>query len=599
MHPTPILLSQFTYSRRILTSPSGLLLLGPKCSVRTHEPHHSNRHCHHLLQRCIAASSSLNGKAIHAKFLKSNMLSTLFYVNQLLNVYLKSGEMFSSVQLFDEMPQRNVVSWTLLIGGFVKHGYSEDAISLFCRMHGQGMKPNEFTFLSALQACSSPCTSTHFSHQIYAFIIRSGFESNTFLFNAFLTSLIRHSKLAEASGAFENYLNKDIISWNAMMAGYLQLSSSEIPILWHRIIHEGVTPDNFTFASVLSGLASLSDLTLGVQVHAQLVKSGHGNEICVGNSLVDMYLKAQNFEDGLKAFGEIPTRDVWSWTQMASGCIQCGKPKEALGIVGEMRKVGIKPNKFTLATAINACANSASLEEGKKLHSLKIKLGEDIDICVDNALIDMYARCGFMEGALGVFQSMDDRSVVSWTTMIMGYAQNGQSGEAVRIFEEMRQEGVMPNYVTFICVLYACSHGGLVEEGFNYFNSMEDYGVAPGEDHYACMVDLLGRAGRVKEAEELIKRKPLKSGVLVWKTLLSACQVHGDAEIAIRAGKHVMDMDKEDPSAYVLLSNTLAGLRNWDGVSMLRELMENREVKKMPASSWIETNRDHALPGRG
>uniref|UniRef100_A0A5B7C8U4 Pentatricopeptide repeat-containing protein n=1 Tax=Davidia involucrata TaxID=16924 RepID=A0A5B7C8U4_DAVIN len=551
----------------------------------------------HLLRRCVETSALHYGKAIHAKFIKTDLLSALFLRNHLLNTYVKLGDLVNGHKLFEEMPVKNVVSWTALIAGFVQHGCHEKALSLFCRMmHCDGMKPNEFTFVSALHACSFSESLTP-AYQIYAMIVRFGFESNIFLVNAFLTALIRHNRLAEASQAFEQCLGKDIVSWNAMMAGYLQFSYSQVPNFWCRMNREGVRPDNFTFASILTGLAALSHLCLGVQVHAQLVKSGHGSELCVGNSLVDMYLKNQNLVDGFKAFDEIPWKDVCAWTEMAAGCLNCGEPNKALGVIGEMREMGVKPNKFTLATALSACANLASLEEGKKVHGLRIKLGDDVDVCVDNALIDMYAKCGCMEGALGVFRAMDDRSVVSWTTMIMGCAQNGHAREALKIFDEMRLESVEPNYITFICVLYACSQGGFVDEGWKYLSSMtRDHGISPGEDHYACMVNLLGRAGRTKEAEELILRMPFQPGVLVWQTLLGACQVHGDMETAKHAAEHALDLDKEDPSTYVLLSNMFAGLSNWDGVGMLRELMETRDVKKMPGSSWIEINRDCILP---
>ncbi|XP_057970887.1 putative pentatricopeptide repeat-containing protein At3g15130 [Malania oleifera] len=549
-----------------------------------------------FLQRCAQASSAYHGRAIHAKFIKQSLLfSSIFLHNHLLNMYVKCGDLAGGLHLFEEMPKRNVVSWSAVIAGFVQHGNSEEALSLFSRMHRDGMRPNEFTFVSALSACSL-CQNLARAFQIYALIVRLGFEWNIFLMNSFLTALTRHNKLVEALEIFESCPDKDIVSWNTMLAGYLQFSYSEVPGFWYRMNLEGVKPDNFTFASVLTGLAALSHLKMGVQVHARLVKCGHGCEICVGNSLVDMYLKNQNLVDAFKAFEEMPSRDVVSWTQMAAGCLQCGESGKALKVIGGMKKTGVHLNKFTLATALNACANLASLEEGKKTHGLRIKLGADVDVCVDNALLDMYSKCGCMDGALGVFRSMDDHSVVSWTTMIMGYAQNGSSKKAIEIFDEMRLEGVEPNFITFICVLYACSQGGFIDEAWKYFSSMtHDHGIFPREDHYACLVDLLGRAGRIKEAEELILMMPFQPTVLVWKILFGSCCIHGDTETGLRAAKQALDLDKRDPSTYVSLSNMLAGLSNWDGVGMLRELMESRDVKKMPGSSWIEIDKIHLL----
>ncbi|XP_008467246.2 pentatricopeptide repeat-containing protein At2g13600-like isoform X1 [Cucumis melo] len=545
-----------------------------------------------FLQRCVQTSDSRHGSAIHAKFLKGFLPFSLFFHNHVLNLYVKCGRLSYGLQLFDEMPERNVVSWSAIIAGFVQHGRPNEALSLFGRMHCDGtIMPNEFTLVSALHACSLTqrliC-----SYQIYAFIVRLGYGSNVFLMNAFLTALIRHEKLLEALEVFESCLSKDTVSWNAMMAGYLQLAYFELPKFWRRMNLESVKPDNFTFASILTGLAALSEFRLGLQVHGQLVKSGYGNDICVGNSLCDMYIKNQKLLDGFKAFDEMSSSDVCSWTQMASGCLQCGEPMKALEVIYEMKNVGVRLNKFTLATALNSCANLASIEEGKKFHGLRIKLGTDVDVCVDNALLDMYAKCGCMTSANVVFRSMDERSVVSWTTMIMGFAHNGQTKEALQIFDEMRKGEAEPNHITFICVLNACSQGGFIDEAWKYFSSMSaDHGIAPSEDHYVCMVNLLGRAGCIKEAEDLILQMPFQPGSLVWQTLLGACLVHGDIETGKRAAEHALNLDRNDPSTYILLSNMFAGGNNWDGVGSLRELMETRDVKKVPGSSWMSNMR--------
>ncbi|CAN4087868.1 unnamed protein product [Withania somnifera] len=543
-----------------------------------------------ILRQCVATSRLDNAKAIHAKMLKNpGSISSLYLQNHLLNAYVKCGDTENGLKLFDEMTQRNVVSWTALIAGFVQKGFPIEAFSLFSRMHQSGTKPNEFTFVSALHACSfEDRLSLTNAYQVYGLITRLGFESNVYLVNAFLTTLVRQGRLDEALALFEGCYNKDIVTWNAMLGGFMQFCGSGIPRLWYRMNHEGVVPDNFSFASVLTGLAELFVLDLGVQVHAQLVKSGHGSEMCVGNSLVDMYLKNRSLVEGFKAFEEISFKDVCSWTQMAAGCLNSDEPIEALRVIGEMRRAGVMPNKFTLATAFSACANTASFKEGEKVHGLRIKIGNDIDVCVDNALLDMYAKCGCMGEAFMIFHSMGEHTTVSWTTMIMGCAQNGYPMKALEIFHQMREEGAEPNYITFICVLYACSQGGLIDEGWKYFTSMnDDYGILPREDHYACMVNLLGRAGRIKEAEELILSMPFQPGLLVWQTLLGASRLHGDMETAKRAAERALQVDKVDPSIYVLLSNTFAGLQHWDGVGTVRELMNSRDVKKVPGSSWF------------
>lgn len=377
-------------------------------TVATEEEIFSN-----LLRGYAKNSKLLSGKAVHAKFVKGCLPLSLFLQNHLLNMYVKSGDVLGGLKVFEEMPQKNVVSWSAVIAGLIQNGCPEGALSLFSRMHREGViKPNEFTLVSALQAASLAENLTQ-TYQIYALILRLGFESNIFLVNAFFTSLVRHGKLSEALEAFRSCQDKDTVSWNTIMGGYLQFSYKEVPGFWCCMNNNAIKSDNFTYATVLTALAALSHLLLGRQVHGQIVKSGYGDEICVGNSLVDMYIKNQKLAEGFKAFDEMPHKDVCSWSQMAAGCLQCGQPRKALAVITQMKKTGVRPNKFTLATALNACANMASLEEGKQIHGLRIKLGDDVDVCVDNALLDMYAKCGCMGSVWGVFQSMNDCSVIS------------------------------------------------------------------------------------------------------------------------------------------------------------------------------------------
>lgn len=543
-----------------------------------------------ILRRCAATSNLRHGRALHAKFLVGSHPSTLFTINHVLNMYVKCGDLRSGRNLFDEMPHRNTVSWSALLAGLAQSGLPEDALMLFVEMRRDASStPNEFTLVSALHGCSMVEESHSLGYQIYGYVIRLGFGSNAYLGNAFLTGLIRKGRFSEALEVFDKLENRDVVSWNAMMNGYVQFCFLAIPNFWVRMIGNGMKPDHFTFSTILTGLADIPDLKMGLQVHGQLLKYGHGSETLVGNALADMYLKNQKLEEGFRAFEETPSKDVSSWTQMASGFFQCGDPEKALKIIEEMKMKGIDPNKFTLATALNACANTASLEEGKKAHGLRIKLGDDdIDVCVDNALIDMYVKCGSMDDAWKAFQTMRDRTVVSWTTMIMGCARNGRAKEALVVFEEMIDKGTEPNKITFVSVLSACSQGGFLDEGWKYFSMMiDDYQITPEEDHYVCMVNLLGRAGCIQEAEELISSVPFRPSVLMWQTLLGACLFHGDMDRAKRVAEQALDVDRNDPSTYVMLSNVFADLKKWDSVGMLRDLMENRDVKKMPGSTWI------------
>ncbi|KAL2930447.1 hypothetical protein RDABS01_035857 [Bienertia sinuspersici] len=433
------------------------------------------------------------------------------------------------------MPKRNIVSWSSVIAGFVRHG-------------------------SAIQGFASE------AYQIYAVVIRLGYEWNLFVKNALLTALIRNGQLNDANKAFDGWWDKDIVTWNAMISGYVQFSPSEIPGFWSKMIGEGVMPDAFTFSVVLTSLAGVGNDKFAMQMHGQLVKFGHGSETCVGNSVVNMYLKFGDLVNGLRAFHEIISKNVRSWTEMATGCLTCGVPSKALELLAEMQMVG------------------------KKAHGLRIKLGSEMDTCVDNALLDMYVKCGCIENAMTVFRRMKDRTTITWTTLIMGFAQNGLVLEALLIFNEMVTEGFEPNHITFVCVLYACCQGGFVDEGWKYFSSMTiQYGICPTEDHYVCMVDLLGRTGQIKEAEELITKMPFQPGPLIWQTLLGACHIHGDFKTGKHAAERAMQLKQSDSSTYVLLSNMLSGLNHWEGAKTMRNMMKSRSVNKTQGTSSFKS----------
>ncbi|XP_040379196.1 putative pentatricopeptide repeat-containing protein At1g56570 [Oryza brachyantha] len=471
-----------------------------------------------LLQRSAATSDPRLAVALHAAFLKQGLLSShIFLCNHLLIACFHSRLDRHGLRLLDEMPRRNAVSWTAAITGLIRGGRPREALALFMRMRRAGVPPNEFTLVSALQASSFVVgTGVGRARQMYALAIRTGFDSNVFLTNAFLAAMVRHGHLADAVQLFVSANARDIVSWNTLLAGFARYSCVHLCNLWRWMAIEGVSADGFSFSTVLSGLARSANIVTGLQVHAQLVKSVFINDVSVSDSLLEMYMKNKELESGTRAFAEICHRDVVSWTELAAGLLHCGEPAKSLRVVSDMMLDGIRPNNYTIATVANACANLASLNEARKLHGYVIKLGEDFNVSVNNALIDMYAKCRSVACAYKVFQLVQQRQVITWSAMIMAFAQNGLAKEAVQVFDDMLLEGIAPNHTAFVWVLRACSQGGFVDEGWIYFNAMADkFGVEPGEDHYACMVDLLRKAGRTGEAEEIISRMPFCPKVLV------------------------------------------------------------------------------------
>ncbi|CAN1285224.1 Pentatricopeptide repeat-containing protein At4g13650 [Linum perenne] len=303
------------------------------------------------------------------------------------------------------------------------------------------------------------------------------------------------------------------------------------------------------------------------------------------------------FDDAIKLFEEMNIKDNISWNGLISGFAQSGHLEEALKVFSQMNKAEVEPSVFTFTSAVSAAGNLAEIKQGKHIQAMIFKRGFDSEIEISNALITMYAKCGSISDAKRKFLEMPEKSDISWNAMITAYSQHGDGLEAVDHFENMKQTGALPNHVTFVGVLTACSHVGLVNEGLCYFESMsKEYGLVPKPEHYACVVDLLSRAGLLSRAKKFVEEMPIKPDAMVWRTLLSACVVHKDVELGEVAAQHLLDLEPEDSATYVLLSNMYAVSRKWNYRDRTRQMMKNRRVKKEPGRSWIEVkNKSHAF----
>jgi pentatricopeptide repeat protein len=282
-------------------------------------------------------------------------------------------------------------------------------------------------------------------------------------------------------------------------------------------------------------------------------------------------------------------RDVISWNAVIGGYVANNYSKEAFDFFSKMREEGLKPDRITYISILKACSSPAFLQQGKEIHTQAAEAALSSDVSIGNALVNMYAKCGSMEDAQQVLDNMSFRDVISWNAVIGGLAQHGRGQDALGIFEQMEREGVNPDAVTFVNVLSACSHAGLVEEGHKFFYVMsQNYGIVPTNEHYGCMVDLLGRAGHLNEAENLIKDMPLEANATVWGALLGACRVHSDLMRAERAAENYLKIDPENAAVYVTLSQLYAASGLWDSAAKVRKLMDDRGLKKEPGRSWIE-----------
>eukprot|EP01018_Ginkgo_biloba_P028587 Gb_09704 [translate_table: standard] len=553
-----------------------------------------------VLRSCADLTALECGREIHSCIIKTGLDSDVFVGSSLVDMYAKCGKIVDACQVFDQVPNQDVVSWNGMITGFVQNGYREEGLKLLSQMQLTGIQPNNFTFASVLRACAS-LTDLEQGKQVHAHIHKIAFQLDADVGIALIIMYAKCRSIDDAFLVFKNMTERGLVAWTAIIAGYSQNEHGEEALKLFCQMHQaGIKPNQFTFASALSACASLAALERGEAVHAHIFKTGFESDVFAASALVDMYAKSGTMSNAQKVFKKMAERNIVSWNVMIAGYVQHGYVEEALKLLCEMQLAGMKMDGFTFSGVLEGCASLAALENGMQIHAHIIKTGFQSELQVGSALVDMYAKSGSLVDAQKVFDKMPEHDAVSWSTIITGCAQHGHGKEAFELFEQMQQAGMKPDCITFVGILSACSHGGHVDKGLRYFDSMsQDHGIIPQMEHYACMVDILCRAGRLGEAEEFINKMPFEPGILVWRTLLAACRVNGNMDLGKRATECILALEPQDAAAYVLLSNIYAAAGRWDDVVNERKMMKYRGVKKQPGRSWIEVkNKIHAFVAR-
>lgn len=545
----------------------------------------------------------------------------------MISALTKLGFLDEACSLFRAMPDHDQCSWNSMVSGFAQHDRFEEAREFFSRMHREDFVINMYAFSSALSACAG-LMDLRMGLQIHALISKSRFSSDVYMGSALVDMYSKCRSVLDASRVFDGMPERNIVSWNSLITCYEQNGpTNEALELFLFMMKSGVQPDEVTLASVVSACAGLSLIREGLQIHATVIKSDKfrdDNVLC--NALVDMYAKCGRIREARHIFDRMPYRDVVSttsmvngysraasmkdahlmfsgmternvvsWNALIAGYVQNGENKEALELFLLLKRESILPTHYTFANVLNVCSNLSHLQLGRQAHThvlkhgFRFESGPESDIFVGNSLVDMYSKCGSVEDGFRVFERMIERDTVSWNAMIMGYAQNGYGNEALALFRRMLMSKEKPDHVTMIGVLCACSHAGLVEEGYRYFHSIrEEHGLEPSKDHYTCMVDLLGRAGRIDEVEKFIESMPVQPDSVLWGSLLAACKVHHKIDMGKRVAEKLLELDPRHSGPYVLLSNMYAEQGKWGEVVKVRKLMRHRGVIKQPGCSWIE-----------
>ncbi|XP_057848029.2 pentatricopeptide repeat-containing protein At3g26782, mitochondrial [Cryptomeria japonica] len=545
-----------------------------------------------ILPVCSKIEALEQGMEIHQRIMEGGFLADAVVVTSLIDMYAKCGSIQKAHELFETISRRDVVLWTAIIAGYVQNGLIEKALQLFKQMQLTDAKPNFATFASILPACAKQGVLEQ-GMEIHQRIIESKYFSHVELVTALIDMYAKCGSIQKALKLFHKMAQRDIVSWNTIAAGYAKSGLAEEALKTFRAMQlEGVEPNSGTFASILSSCAKLGCLKQGMEIHQTIIESDFWSDVSVANALIDMYSKSGSLHKAQKLFDKLPHRDTVSWNAIIGGHAQNGIVEKALEIFKQMQLADVMFNSATFASILPACAKLGVLEQGMSIHQKVIESGLSSDIVVANTLIDMYAKCGSIQKALRLFNKMNNANLVSWTAIIAGYAMHGYGSDAVKLFELMKSSGTSPDHISFICVLYACSHGGLVDEGCKYFNQMRDiHCIIPAIDHYACMVDLLGRDGYLKEALNFIIKMAVKPDVFVWMSLLGACRSHKDILLGEFAATQVFQLEPKNSSTYVVLSHIYAEVGRWSEVEKIRKLMKDRGASKIPGCSWIEVHK--------
>ncbi|KAK9071339.1 hypothetical protein SSX86_009907 [Deinandra increscens subsp. villosa] len=608
-----------------------------------------------VIRTATQLGSGIKGFQLHGLVVKTGLDQDVYVGTSVVDFYSKIGKVEDARLVFDGLPIKTAVSWTTIIGGYARAGKGEVSLQLVSQMKESNVIPDRYVLASALSACSITGFFEE-GKQIHGFVLRRGASMDISVSNALVDFYVKCGKVRSGRKIFDQMVIKNVISWTTMISGYMQNSfDNEAIILFTEMTRNGWKPDGFACTSVLTSCASLEAPEPGRQTHAYTVKMNLDKDEFVNNGLMDMYSKCNSLFDARKVFDDIPNRNVIGYNAMIEGYSRLGNLYEALDLFREMRLKNVKPslltfvsllgacssifdarlvfdemsekdivvwnamlfgytqiseneialklyqelqisfqkpNEYTFVALITAASNLASLHIGHQFHSQLLKTGLNLDSFVTNALLDMYAKCGSRKDAQNLFDSTDYKDIVCWNSMILTHAQHGDAKKSLKLFEKLLNEGIRPNYVTFVAVLSACDHMGLVKDGFHHFESMASFGIEPGLEHFACMVSLLGRAGKLYEAKDFIEKLPIPPAGIIWRSLLSACRIAGNLEIGKYAAEMAILSDEKDSGSYILLSNIYASKGMWGEVKKVREMMECNGVVKEAGCSWIEINNE-------
>ncbi|THG16076.1 hypothetical protein TEA_005611 [Camellia sinensis var. sinensis] len=549
-----------------------------------------------IIRRLDSCKSTRELKQVHSYIIKTKpTLQTQLIYTKFISICATSynhTDLSYVNAIFTQVSNPSISVYNAIIRCFSRCKNSNDSFTalLFYReLLVKGLVPDNYTYPFVLKACAQSRALSE-GQEVHGHVVKNGLVLDLYVMNTLMRMYAVCGVIGAVRKLFDEYPQRDLVSWTTLIQGYVKMGFWKEGVkVFFEMCEANLRADEMTMVVVLSACANLGDLILGRRIHGYMRDHNMNFDVFVGNALVDMYLKCGDADLARKVFNEMPVKNVVSWNSMISGLAQQGEFKEALNMFRKMQSRGVKPDDVTIVGVLNSCSNLGMLELGKWVHAYVDRNHIKADGYIGNALVDMYAKCGNIDEAFKVFNGMKCRDVYTYTAIIVGLAMHGQGGRALDLFSEMPKMGIEPDSVTYVGVLMACSHTGLVSEGRKHFSQMSRvYNLEPQTEHYGCMVDLLGRAGLINEAEEFIKNMPIEPDAFVWGALLGACKIHGKVELAEIVMDKLVKMEPERDGAYILMSNIYSSANKWRDAIKLRKALKEKNTKKTPGCSSIE-----------
>ncbi|XP_073132845.1 pentatricopeptide repeat-containing protein At2g37310 [Henckelia pumila] len=583
-----------------------------------------------LIQRCTDRGLHRQAKQLQARLILSSATADNFLASKFIAFYSKANYLSRARRVFDLIPSKNTFAFNaLLIAYCSHHHHAETLTQFFSLLSGQNVcrglahvEPDAFTMSCVLKAMSEVVADEPLlTKMIHCYVVKKGFCSDFFVGNGLMTYYSRSDDLLSARGLFDEMPEKDLVSWNAMIAGYSQGGFyKECKDLYKVMLDlKELKPDAITVISTLHACAQSNDLIFGMEVHRYLIDNRIEMDLSVCNAIMAVYAKCGSLDYAKELFEEMNEKDEISystiisgymvhchvneammifmkiknpalstWNAVISGQVQNNKYDEVIDLVRKMQFLGCKPNCVTLSSLLPAIPYVSHLKGGKEIHAYAIKISCDENIYVVTALIDTYAKLGFLCGAQRVFDRSEIRSVIVWTSIIYAHATHGDAYLALNLFDKMLMGKNKPDEVTFTAVLAACARGGLLDKAQEIFDSLlPKYGIQPLVNHYACVVVCMCRTGRLSQALKFVEKMPIEPSTKVWGALFTGASEFGDVELGKFVYNHLIELEPDDPSNYIIMANLYSEAGRWEEAEKVRETLKNLGLKKVAGSSRV------------